>query len=335
MGRREPDVDDRDVGRVAAHLAAAGRRRSSQRADHLEAVLAEQASRGPRAAGRCPRRSLRARDLRPHPGPAAARASRRAAGRRAPPRDQRVRAAPSRARCRRRRSRRRRPRRRPARPPRGDRRRCAASPARACRCSRGSRRRRSTRRPRAARAGARRARRPSRTGTGPRAASCSSATASPCPLTTAGWIPRARSRSSSSESAISLSRLVEPRLARRDRRRALLEQAELERERDEPLLRAVVQVALETLALPLPGLDRPARASPRSSSRRARSSACSRAFSSAMPAAALTASSSSGSSSSAGSWTSAATCAPSLLDQRRRPGPPGAGTSTGRPSRSA
>ena len=36
----------------------------------------------------------------------------------------------------------------------------------------------------------------SRTGTGARAASVSSATASPCPVTTAGWMPQASSRSS-------------------------------------------------------------------------------------------------------------------------------------------
>ena len=35
----------------------------------------------------------------------------------------------------------------------------------------------------------------------------------------------------------------------------LLEQAELERERDQPLLRAVVQIALQSLALLLAGLD--------------------------------------------------------------------------------
>ena len=57
---------------------------------------------------------------------------------------------------------------------------------------------------------------------------------------------------------------------------------------------------------------------PRSSSRRARSSTCSRVFSSAMPAAAVTAASSSGSSSSDGSCSNAATGAPCPVDHRHR-----------------
>ena len=102
---------------------------------------------------------------------------------------------------------------------------------------------------------ARRARRRAARAPGPRAASDSSATASPWPLTTAGWRPRATSRSSSSDAAISCrawaSRASRVRVVAELR----LEQAELERQRDEPLLGAVVQVALEPLALLLAGLD--------------------------------------------------------------------------------
>ena len=73
------------------------------------------------------------------------------------------------------------------------------------------------------------------------------------------------------------------------------EQLQLERERDQPLLGPVVEIALEPLALLLPGLDdAPARVGQLLELRL--SSACRRPFSSAISAAALTASSSSGSS---------------------------------------
>ena len=107
--------------------------------------------------------------------------------------------------------------------------------------------------------------------------------------------PRSRCRASSSRACASGS--SSSRFSRH---------LELERERDQPLLGAVVEVALEPLALLLAGLDHaPARALRAPRAARC-SSACSRPFSSAIPAAAPTARSSSGSSSSAGSWTSAA-----------------------------
>ena len=61
--RRQPDVDDRDVGRVAAHLEQqfVGVRRTGRRPRTRPRRAAAPA---PRAAGRCPRRSLRARNLR-------------------------------------------------------------------------------------------------------------------------------------------------------------------------------------------------------------------------------------------------------------------------------
>ena len=97
----------------------------------------------------------------------------------------------------------------------------------------------------------------SRTGTGARAASCSSATASPCPLTTAGWMP-ARDLAQLLERGRDLApRLTEPRARIRVAVQLLFEQAQLERERDQPLLRAVVQVALEPLALLLTSVDDP------------------------------------------------------------------------------
>ena len=74
----------------------------------------------------------------------------------------------------------------------------------------------------------------------------------------AGWMPRASSRSSSSEWASSslavgreLLRLggVAPDVG--------AEHPQLQRERDEPLLRAVVQVALEPAALGVAGRDDP------------------------------------------------------------------------------
>src|SRR4029450_10108828 len=46
-------------------------------------------------------------------------------------------------------------------------------------------------------------------------------------------------------------RLIDPSLSFRIRAQPLLEQAELEREGDQPLLRAVVEIALQSLPLPL------------------------------------------------------------------------------------
>ena len=62
-------------------------------------------------------------------------------------------------------------------------------------------------------------------------------------------MPRATSRSSSSEDRDLAPRVIEPRAALRVALELLLEQAQLEREGDEPLLRAVVQVSFEPLAL--------------------------------------------------------------------------------------
>ena len=119
------------------------------------------------------------------------------------------------------------------------------------------------------------------------AASYSSATVRPWPLTTAGWSPvprrgapqvRARSRGAPGPGAS----------GHLDPHQPLLQPAQLERKRDQPLLCPVVQVSLEPLPLLLAGVD-DSRTGPRSSSRRALSSACRRAFSTAMPAAAVTA----------------------------------------------
>ena len=73
-------------------------------------------------------------------------------------------------------------------------------------------------------------------------------------MTTAGWIPRARSRSSASER--STSRCATSSFARASgSARLTLEQLQVERQRHQPLLGAVVQVALEALALFLALLD--------------------------------------------------------------------------------
>lgn len=96
----------------------------------------------------------------------------------------------------------------------------------------------------------------SRTGTGARAASDSRATASPWALRTAGCSPRARSRSSAREVAISpgLGQLGPGgRVAVETR----LQHGQVEGECDEPLLSPVVQIALQSLALLLARLDDP------------------------------------------------------------------------------
>ena len=91
-----------------------------------------------------------------------------------------------------------------------------------------------------------------------------------------------------------------PALARCERRELRAEQAQRERERDEPLLRAVVQVALDAFALASPVSTIRVREA-RRSARRARTSAWRRSFSSARRAAAVTSSTSCSSSSSAAS----------------------------------
>ena len=78
----------------------------------------------------------------------------------------------------------------------------------------------------------------------------------------------------------------------------VLQQPQLERDRDEPLLGAVVEVALQPPALRVAGASTIRSRDARRSASRAADSACRCAFSSAIAAAAVTASSSSGSSSS-------------------------------------
>ena len=76
-------------------------------------------------------------------------------------------------------------------------------------------------------------------------------------MSTAGWMPRASSRSSARLVCSSAMRAVEQRrelLVRSTRLRARPQQ---QGERDEPRLRAVVQVALEPPALGVAGLDEP------------------------------------------------------------------------------
>ena len=103
-------------------------------------------------------------------------------------------------------------------------------------------------------------RRPSMsTGTGSRSASASSARSRPCSPRIAGCRPRAISRSSAQ--ARCRARATRPRAGRPWRRGARSSRArasaQLERDRDEALLRAVVQVALEPAPLLVAGLDEP------------------------------------------------------------------------------
>ena len=120
-------------------------------------------------------------------------------------------------------------------------------------------------------------------------ASASIAASSPRSVRIGGWMPRARSRSSSSAS----SRRSAPRRAARGaalgiRLELLLGHAEAHPERDEPRLRAVVEVALDPAELGLLDVDRagarvvssssirwcvPPRRRPRRGSRRARARA--------------------------------------------------------------
>ena len=107
------------------------------------------------------------------------------------------------------------------------------------------------------RAGGPRARRASATGTGARAASDSSATASPWSVSTAGWMPCASSRSSFSDARQLLARAGQQPLRLGVGRELRRDEPQPERQRDEPLLGAVVQVALEPAALGVAGLDDP------------------------------------------------------------------------------
>jgi hypothetical protein len=70
-------------------------------------------------------------------------------------------------------------------------------------------------------------------------------------------MPRATPRSSSSDSAISRFARSRPAFASAVGAQRLLEPAEVEREGDQPLLGAVVKVALQSLPLLLAGLDEP------------------------------------------------------------------------------
>ena len=108
-------------------------------------------------------------------------------------------------------------------------------------------------------------------------------------------MPRASSRSSSSAPCTSSSRLVEQGGRRRRLpRRARLEQLQRHPDPDEPLLRAVVEVALQPAPLLVAGARRCRARDSRSSPSCERSSAWRRSFSSATRAAVPTASSSSG-----------------------------------------
>ena len=96
----------------------------------------------------------------------------------------------------------------------------------------------------------------SSTGIGARAASVSSAASSPRCESTAGWMPAASSRSSSTAARASPAHADE--LARRPGRPAsALAPAAGRSARDEPLLRAVMEVAAETAALAVARLDDP------------------------------------------------------------------------------
>ena len=104
-----------------------------------------------------------------------------------------------------------------------------------------------------------------------------------------------------------------------------------ERERDEALLRAVVEVALDPPARGVAGLDEP-RARRAQLLERARSSASRRSFSSASAGGRAGARAPArGSSSSAASWTIAATGRPSRSISRHRAAAPGSGSSHRRP----
>src|SRR4051812_34873884 len=95
------------------------------------------------------------------------------------------------------------------------------------------------------------------TGTVQRPATSRSAGPSPRSVRTAGWMPRARSRSSPIARCASCARLADEV----ERVVAALEplgrDPQVQRTRDEPLLRAVVQIALQAAALRVGGSDDP------------------------------------------------------------------------------
>ena len=94
-------------------------------------------------------------------------------------------------------------------------------------------------------------------GTSERLASASSATSSPWSKA-AGWIPRASSRSSSSDCASSSARRGhQPLRAGGIVADPTFDEGELQRKRDQPLLGAVVQVALDPTPFGVPGGDDP------------------------------------------------------------------------------
>ena len=120
----------------------------------------------------------------------------------------------------------------------------------------------------------------------------------------AGWMPRASSRSSSSALASSSRAPSRIRSATSGSVRSLvLARPSCSDSADEPLLRAVVQVALQRAALGHADLDDLAPARPAARRRAPCSSASRRSFSSASAAAAPAARTRPGSSSSAASWT--------------------------------
>ena len=96
------------------------------------------------------------------------------------------------------------------------------------------------------------------TGSGARSASAPTAALRPRSASTAGWIPRASSRSSlSARSSSSRERSSSMRGVPAVRAEPVARHPEGERERHEPLLRAVVEVALEPAALAPADLDEP------------------------------------------------------------------------------
>ena len=265
---RHPHVDDRDVGLVRADLAhqVVGVARLR---DDLEARVLEHAARRPRAAAPSRRRRLPARDVRAHDRCRRPRATRPRAARRAPPAGRPARSGRCRAPGRRRRRRRRAPRR-----PRGRcgarPRRSRASPARTWRRSSAPRRRRSRRRPRPARAGARRARsRRRRAAARARPARSAPAPGRGRPARPGGC--RARARAAPPSALVQLGHRTVEHLLRALRVLAGLvaRQPQLEPQGDQPLLRAVVQVALERAGARPGRPRRSARATPRAP-RRAR-----------------------------------------------------------------
>ena len=117
------------------------------------------------------------------------------------------------------------------------------------------RRRRSRPRPRPSRAGARRAGRRPSTGSGARSATASIAAHRPWSVSTAGCSPRASSRSSSSASASSSPAPSSIARSAGIVGHAAGRHAHGQRRRDQPLLGAVVEVALQAPALGVAGLD--------------------------------------------------------------------------------